>query len=173
MMLGDHIPMKVIDAVNAAIDNPSKQDKELTDYFGSDDDYFGITTKAHHRKYGHDMAGLMRAVMVSPEYGAEIWQCHIELDLRSNDLRDSYGTFTRDMTELNFNEYMKYMYYVHKKGNEKVPPMFPAMRGFYNPIQKEKNFKKTNSFYKFKRQNEKNRKKDDDNFNQILKMIDG
>ncbi len=169
-MLGD-VPMKVIDAVNAAIDNPSERDKEVSDFI-DDDDYLGITKKAKHRQYGHDMAGFMRAVAISPEKGAEIYQCHMQLDVISDYWRDTYSTYQRDMMELEFVQYLKYMYRLQPKTSfYSVTSTVPIYKSSFKPMQKAVNFEKNNKFYKFKRKSLREKRKRDENFSRLEKLI--
>lgn len=104
MLLGDNVKMKTIDAVNGAIDNPTKQDKIFRNLYNANEfDFLGLLEKGSHRQYNHDpLYGMMKALSIDPNHGVEAYLAHAMLDRLSNDMRISMGSDKRDILEVYF-----------------------------------------------------------------------
>lgn len=143
MITGHNVKVKDIDKINGVIDKPTKFDKEFQDMFGvTNQDYFGITGKAKHREYGHNIFGMANAMSMNPEYGAEIFISHQLLDKMSNIIRDSLGTDNRDFAEILFNRMLKSM-----NETQKVATTTTGFKRRKNIPNFEKKLKK-NKFYR-------------------------
>ena len=151
MITGRNITMKKINEINARIDNPTKNDKELRDLLGADNmDFMNLQQGAKHRKYNHDpIVGLANAMAIDPDHGFEVFMAHEMMDYLSNSIRDSLGTDSRDITEVILNRYLKStnsnLPKVYKKKYKN--PFFNGPPAKPNPL---KAIQRKNRFYKAK-----------------------
>ena len=150
MITGRGITMKKINEINARIDNPTKNDKELRDILGDDYDFMGLQDKAKHRMYNHDpIIGLANAMAIDPKHGFEVFMAHEMMDYLSNAIRNAVGTESRDIQEIVLNRYLKSTNANLPKAYKKEyrNPFFNGPPKRPNPL---KRIMRRNKFYKTK-----------------------
>lgn len=122
--------MKTIDAVNGAIDSPTKQDKILRNLYNAKDfDFLGLLEKGSHRQVNHDpVSGIIKAVSIDPVHGMDIYMAHAMLDKLSNELRDVWGTDKRDMLEILFSRSLSNANKKHYRKTMRRRKIYPFQR---------------------------------------------
>lgn len=101
-MLFPHIPFRVIDATNRAIDSPNKKMIALQTAGVVDPralDVFKLT-KQGHRKYNHSVpSAFLAAYQINPEHAADLAIAHLLADRMGNYMHDSVGTESKEVIE--------------------------------------------------------------------------
>lgn len=101
-MWAPHIPLRTIDKVNSAIDNPNRKMVALQNSGIIDNktmDYFKLG-KHGHRKYNHSIASAFAAAyMVDPKHAADLAMIHLIGDRMSNYMHDRVGTSDKEVIE--------------------------------------------------------------------------
>lgn len=132
------VKMKDIDAINGAIDSPTRMDKNFTRLFDLQEfDVAGLTEKGSHRNYNHDLVGgLTKALAIDPVNGFDIYMAHILMDKTSNIMREALGSDNKAIAEVIFNRMLRNV------SDGARPPPRPT-----NLMKYENRFKK-NKFYR-------------------------
>jgi hypothetical protein len=113
-LLFPNIKYKEIDAINSAIDSPTRRSKAFneayTSIMGPDGryynpfDFFSLGKTASHRRVNHDpVSATITALMENPRNGAVLANLHLILDVIGEEIKKQHGVPVRDLWEAQMN----------------------------------------------------------------------